>query len=172
MPPYCPCLATSNISPNNKVNTNFNGQCSEREQYATFGRHIWHIDPKVHTQTSSSKWRQQRLGSRQSLSPWGIAQLAIQEEASGLEMTRNTLLKQWREREMDRSLCWERNRCCKQAVWRCRGRDWVGEGRHGDSWECRIDDHRAQNHWGADDGCYRRLSERSCKFQQLGWWGR
>jgi len=47
--------------------------------------------------TSSSEWRQEWLGSRESPSPGGIAQLEIQKEACGEEATRNALLKQWRE---------------------------------------------------------------------------
>ena len=34
-PPCGPYLATSNISPNNKVNTRYNGQCSETELFST-----------------------------------------------------------------------------------------------------------------------------------------
>ena len=36
-PPCGPNLATSNISPNNKVNTSFNGQCSKKEPFTTSG---------------------------------------------------------------------------------------------------------------------------------------
>jgi len=94
--------------PNNKVNTNYNGQCSEKEHFVTSGGQIWLINKAVHPMTSSRESRQVQLGSRKSPSPWGIAQLAIQKEPCGWQTTRNSLLRQWTEREMDWGLCWER----------------------------------------------------------------
>jgi hypothetical protein len=55
MPPYCPYLATCNISPNNKVNTNYNGQWPEKELFATSGREIRPIDKVVNSTMSSSE---------------------------------------------------------------------------------------------------------------------
>jgi hypothetical protein len=42
--PYFPYLALSNISPNNKVNKNNNGQPYQKEHFDTSGRHIWHTN--------------------------------------------------------------------------------------------------------------------------------
>jgi hypothetical protein len=44
LPPCGPYLATSKISPNNKVNARYNGQCSENELFATSGGQIWQIN--------------------------------------------------------------------------------------------------------------------------------
>jgi len=89
-----PYLATSNISSINKVNTKYNGQCSEKETFATTGSQIWQIDKVLNTTTSSSEERQERLGSGTGLSPWSVAQLGIQKEACGGKTMRNSLLKQ------------------------------------------------------------------------------
>jgi len=64
LPPYCPYLATSNISPKYKVNANYNGQYSEEELFATFRGQIWEINKVVHPTSSSSAWMQEWLGSR------------------------------------------------------------------------------------------------------------
>jgi len=40
LPPFGPYLATSNISPNIKVNKWFNAQCSEKEHFSSSCRHI------------------------------------------------------------------------------------------------------------------------------------
>ena len=101
LPPYCPYLATSNISCNNKVNTHDNGQCSEKELLATAGWQIWQNNKPFHTTTSSGKWGQERLGSREPASPWGIMHHAIQKEACRRDAMRNSLLKQWSERQID-----------------------------------------------------------------------
>jgi len=121
VPPYYPYLATSSKSPNNKVNANYNSQWSRKGHFATSSGQIWQIDKAVHTTTSSSEWRQERLGSRKCPSLWGIVQHAIQKEACGQVTKRNAILMQWRERIMDRGLCWERNRWGKKASWRRRG---------------------------------------------------
>jgi len=68
------------MSPNNKVNKNYNGQCSEQELITISRGQIWQIDKVIHTTTSSSECRQGRLGSKQSPSPWGIVQLAIEKK--------------------------------------------------------------------------------------------
>jgi len=51
--PCGPYLASSNISPNDKVNTRYNGQCSEKELFSTSGGQICQIDKAVHTSMSS-----------------------------------------------------------------------------------------------------------------------
>jgi len=94
LPPYCLHVATSNVSSNNKVNKNLNGQCSEKVLFTTSGGQIWQIDREVHMATSSSKSRQERFGSRKSPIPWGIVQLAIPKEARGQEPTTHALLMQ------------------------------------------------------------------------------
>jgi len=96
----------------------------------------------------------------------GIAQLAIQKEACGQETKKHKLLKQWREKQMDWWLCWERNRWGKKASWRRRGSDQAAAGRYRGSWKLRIDDQCAQKNIFWDDGCYRRESEQYRKFQQ------
>jgi len=74
LPPYHPDLATSNILPNNKVNRNYNGQCSEKELFTTYSWQVRQINPSIHTTTtSSSEWTQEKLGSWMSPSPWCIA---------------------------------------------------------------------------------------------------
>ena len=89
---------------------------------------------------------------------------------------RNALLKQWRQRTMDRGFCWERDRLCKKASWRCRGRCSAGAGRYEESWQCGIDERRAWKDIAGDDGSYQRQSEWSCKFRlwgglgRWGWW--
>ena len=55
LPPCGPCLATSNISPNNKVNTRYNGQCSEKESFNTSSRQIRWIDKGI--PTTRSWWK-------------------------------------------------------------------------------------------------------------------
>jgi len=77
LPPCGPYLATSNISPINKVSTWYNGQCSENTPLATSGRQRQQIDQEIHTMTSWSESRQEWLGGRQGLSIGSIAQLTI-----------------------------------------------------------------------------------------------
>jgi len=122
--PLCgPYLATSNILSINKVNTKYNGQCSKNEPFAMTGRQILQIDHAFRTATSSSEWWKELPGNRKSPSSWSVAQLAFQNEACSRETMWNTHLKQWREAEIDRGLCAERDRCRKKASWRCKGSD-------------------------------------------------
>jgi len=82
-------LATSNISPNNKVNRRYNGQCSKKEPFATSGGQIQQIDKTFHKTTSLSKRRQEWFGGRKDSSVGGIAQLKIQKKLS-VEKRRET----------------------------------------------------------------------------------
>jgi len=77
LPPCGPYLATSNISPNNKVNTRYNGQCSKKEPFATSGGQILQIDNEYHTMKSSSQYSQEWLGGRKGPSVGSSAQLTI-----------------------------------------------------------------------------------------------
>jgi len=52
---------------------------------------IWQIDQSFNMPTSSSDWRQRWSGGRQSPSPWGIAQLAIQNEVCSGQTSGNTI---------------------------------------------------------------------------------
>jgi len=79
LPPCGSYLATSNISPNNKVNTRYNGQCSEKELFAISGRQIHQIKEEIHTMMSSSEWRHEWLGSRNGPRVGSIAQLRLDE---------------------------------------------------------------------------------------------
>jgi hypothetical protein len=72
---------------------NYNCQDSEKELFATSGWQIWQIGEVFHMTTSSSQLGQVCLGGRKTLSPWAIAQLAIQKPACGRETTRNAILK-------------------------------------------------------------------------------
>jgi len=171
LPPYCQYLATSNILPNNKVSANYNGHCSEKDLFASSDLQIRQINNAVHPLTSSSEWRQERLGGRKSPSPWCNAQLEIQKEACGRETTRNALLKQWRECEIDWGLCWERNCCSKKASWRCRGSGPARAERYEACWNHGIDNQRAWKDFWGDDGCYRRQYDWSNKSRRWGGWG-
>jgi len=168
VPPYCPYLATSNISPNKKVNTNYNRQCSEKELFATSGWQIWQIDTVDYPATSWSEWRQVRLGCGKSPSLWGIGKLELQKESHDKETLRNPRPKQWRERPMDWGLCWGKNHWGKQASWRRRGSGSTRVGWYEACWNCGIDEQRAQRLYWGDEGCFWRQSEWSCKFR---WWG-
>ena len=130
-PPCGPFLATSNISPNKEVNTRHNGQCSEKEPFASSGGQIWQIDKAFHPTTSSGESRQEWLGGRKGLSVGRIAQITIQKEACGRETTGNALFKQPRERDMDRGLCGARDRSGKTASSRCRDSDNARAGIYG-----------------------------------------
>jgi hypothetical protein len=101
LPPYYPYLATINISPFNKVNTNYNGPGFKDERFITSSGQIDHINETLHPAMSSCQTRHEKLGCRNSPSPWGIVQLAIQTKACGRETTRITLLKQRRETAID-----------------------------------------------------------------------
>jgi len=122
--------------------------------------------------TSSSEWTQERLGSRNSLSPAGIAQCAIKNDACGRDRSRNVLPKQWREREMECGLCWETNHWGKNASWRRRGSDQAGAGRYRSSWKHGINDQWARKNVLSDDRYYPRQPEWYCKFLQWGGFGR
>jgi len=131
LPPCGPFLATSNISPNNKVNTRYNGQWFEKEPFATSGRQICQIDKEFHRTTLSGESRQKWLGGTTGPSVGSIAQPTIQIEACSGETTGNALLEQWREREMDRGLCGVTDRSGKTASSRCRDRDNARAGTYG-----------------------------------------
>jgi len=87
-------------------------------------------------------------------------------------MTRNVLLNQWREREMDRGLCWGRDCWGKKASWRCKGSGSARAGRYEACWNRGIDVQAARRNVSAEACCYRRQSEWSCKFRRWGGWGR
>jgi len=55
LPPYRPDLATSNVSPNNKGNTNYNGQCSEKDLFTTSSWQVRQIDEPILTTMSPSE---------------------------------------------------------------------------------------------------------------------
>ena len=166
-PPCGPYLATSNISRNNKVNTRYNVQCSEKELFCTSGRQIRQIDKEVHTSTSSCEWRQKWPGGRKGPRVGSIAQLAIEKEAFSREDTGNTLFKQWREGEMDRGLCAERDRCGNKVSSRCRASDDARAERYHYCGKRGGDNQQTRNNVWRDVECSRRQSERSSKFR---WW--
>jgi len=125
-----------------------------------------------HTTRSSSDSRQMQLGSRTRQKHQRVAWLAIQTEDCGGERTRNALLKQRRQGEMDRGLCGKRDHCGKKASWICIDRNWPGAGWYEISSKGGIDNHQARNTIWGDVERHRRLSGRSCKFWCWGWWGR
>jgi hypothetical protein len=67
------------------------------------------IDKAFHTTMSSRECGQQTLGSRKIPSPWGIAQPVIKNDACRGETMRDTLLKEGRERAIDRAFRCERD---------------------------------------------------------------
>jgi len=171
--PTCgPYLATSDISTNNKVNTWNNGQCSEKRLVSTSFGQIWQTDKAVHTTTSSSEWKQARLGGRNGPSGGSIAQLTIIIEAFGEGLMGNALFKKWRQREMDRGLCGERDHCYKKASSRRRDSDYTRAERYDYCWKRLGDNQKARNNVSRHVEFYRRQSERSCKFRRWAGWGR
>jgi len=172
LPPCGPFLATSNISPNNKVNKRYNGQCSEIKPFATHMGQIWQINKAFHTTTSSGEQRQEWFRGRKGPSFWSIAQLTIQKEACGGETTGNALLKQQRERELDQGLCGVRDRSGRKASSRRRDSDDATAGTYWKCWKGTIDNHKAWNNTWGDVECYRKQSERSCMCQRSGGWRR
>jgi len=172
LPPYCPYLATSNISPNNNVNANYNGHCSEKDIFPTSAGQIRPLNNVVHPMMSLWEWRQKWLGGWTIRCHWGNAQRAIQKEGCSRQTTRNALPKQRGDREMDWGLCCETNHWGKKASWRCRGSSSATAARYEECWKLGIDEQRARKDFSGVDSCYRRPSEWSCKFQQWGRWGR
>jgi len=55
------------------VNTKYNGQCCGKDPFPSSGRQIWLIDKAVHPKTSSTGWREERVGDRKGPSPRSIA---------------------------------------------------------------------------------------------------
>jgi len=51
------------------VNMKYNCRCSEKEPFPSPSRPIWQIDKAVHMTTSSSEWREGRVGGRNGRSP-------------------------------------------------------------------------------------------------------
>jgi len=94
-----------------------------KEQFTNFSSQIQHIDKVFHTTTSWNEWRHESLGGRKSRITRSIEQLAIQDEDSSGDTTRNALFKQRRDRHMDQGLCWLRTHCGKKASWRRRDSD-------------------------------------------------
>ena len=91
LPPYCPYLATSTISPYNLVNTIYHGKCSNDELFIAFFGQIRQIDTAFHTPTSSRESRELWLGCRHSASPLGIVQLVIQNVSSRRDQKTNKI---------------------------------------------------------------------------------
>ena len=119
------------------------------------------------------KWMKARAAWRQKESErWGHCAAWDPKEACSAETTRNTLLKQWRNRKMDWGLCWERDRWGRKASWRRRGCGSARAGRYGECWNLGIDVQRARKDFWGDDGCYGRQSEWYCKFRRSGGWWR
>jgi len=121
---------------------------------------------------SSSQCSRGRLGGRNCPSPWGIAQVAIQKQTCGGEMSRNALSEQLREWEIDQGICWEGKYWGNKASWWHRDTDAAGAGKYQESCKCRIDNQRAQRTISGDNGCYQRQSVWRCKFRLWGGWGR
>jgi len=82
------------------------------------------------------------------------------------------LFKQWRGREMDWGLCWQRDSWGRKPRWQCRGCNLTEAGRYRGSWNCGIDDQRAWKKIWSDDDCYKRQSEQDPKFRRWAEWGR
>jgi len=143
LPPCGPYIATSNTSPNNKVNTRYNGQFSNNDPFAMSSAQIRQIYPALHTKTSSSEWRQEWLGGRKGLSIGRIVQHKIQKAALGGEKTRNALFKQWREREMDRRLCGLRDCWSKKESWRRWDNNYERARRYEKCWKGTINNQNA-----------------------------
>ena len=143
LPPCSPYLATSNISPNNNVDTRYNGQCSENEPYATTGGQIWQIEEGIHTTTLSSDSTQEWVRGRKGPSIGSIAQFTIQKEAFGGEMTGNTFFKQRWEREMNWGFCGKRDCSGKKASSRCTNSDYAKAGTYKKCWKGTFDNHKA-----------------------------
>jgi len=86
-----------------------------------------------------------RVASKQKESePLGHCAAGNQKEACGWEWTRNALLNQWREREINQRSFEERNRWGKKASWRCRGSNLAAAGRYQDSWKHGVDNRRVR----------------------------
>jgi hypothetical protein len=117
-PPCGPCLASNNISPNNKVNTGYNGQYSDNEQSSTSGGQLRQIDKSLYTSTSPSQWTAVRLGGRTAPIVGSIVEHTIQKEAFGEEQKGQARHKLWTQSLMDRALFGERARCAKTSA-RC-----------------------------------------------------
>jgi hypothetical protein len=73
--------------PNNKVNTKYNGYCSQQKPFATAGRPILLIDHAIQMKTPSRESRHEWLGSQNIPSIGSIAQHTIQKAAYGRETT-------------------------------------------------------------------------------------
>jgi len=142
LPPCGPFLPTSNILPNNKVNTRYNGQYSEKEPPATSGLQMRQINDAFHTTMLSGEWRQEWLGGRKGPCVESIAQLTIQKEACGGGTTANALVQQRREREMDRGLSGARDRSGKKASSRRRDSDDTRARPYGICWKGTIDNYK------------------------------
>jgi hypothetical protein len=67
----------------------------------------------------------------------------IQKEDCSREVTRNTLLKQHRERKMDRGLCGEENHGGKNVSSRCRDSDYAIAESYHYCCKCGEDNHNA-----------------------------
>jgi len=115
---------------------------------------------------------QQWLGGRNDPSFGSIAQLKIQNEASGREKTQNAPFKPWGEREMNWGLGGWSDPSGKKASPRRRDSEFSREGTYQESWKRMIDNHKTWNNVWWDVECYRRQSESSCKFWRSGEWGR
>ena len=130
LPPCGSYLATSNISPNNKVNTWYNGQCSKQEHSSSSGWQIQQMDNAIHSPRSSSEWRPERLGGRKGPSVGLIAQHMIHKGVCSREKTWNALFKQRIETEMKQGFCGERNPSGKKASSRRRDHDYARAERY------------------------------------------
>jgi hypothetical protein len=81
LPPCGPYLATRNISPENKFNTTYIGQCFEKQPFATSGSEITPINNLIPTMTSCSDQWQSPLRNTNGLSPRTLRHLTVQIEA-------------------------------------------------------------------------------------------
>jgi hypothetical protein len=131
LPPCGQYLATSNISPDNKVNTKYNSKCFENEPYATSGRQKYLIDEAFHRTTSSGEYCHEWPAGRKGPSVGSIVQLTIQKEACHGALTGIALFTQQREIELDQGLCGARDRRSKKASSRHRDSDDARAGTYG-----------------------------------------
>jgi hypothetical protein len=155
--PRCgPFLASSNISPDNMVNTRYCGQCSEKDPFATSGGHIWQNDEAFHMTTSPGEWRKEWHGVRKGPRIGSVVQLTIQNAAYGRETTGNALFKQQWEREITRGICGARDSSGKNVSSRCSDSDDARAGPYGQRWKGMIDNHKAWNNIRGDVEWYQR----------------
>ena len=112
--------------------------------FATSGWHIIQITLLLYKLTSSSEWRQERLGCPKGTGPKTIGKRMIPKKANCGEMRGNEHCKEWRDSVTATGYCGYRNHCNNKLSWRNRDGDQAQVGQYEKCYKAEIENQKGR----------------------------